>query len=486
MIEIESKTRRQEESIEKWRKAKGIGTLNLVPRFGKTRIAKLISERLIAKYPTKPLILAVAPNEITVKNLQSNLPSEVICITRTALIKNFGEYLKKQYALLIIDEIHRFTDVNGLAILNLNAKFRLGLTGDKLQLKDKVSIGMNGFPVIDIIKEEEAIDKGWISSFVEYNLGVDIEDYKKDTYIACSERIASIMSNYKELYKRMNTIFGTKIFNSDMDLMYALYTGTKYTPPGQFKARAIPAEVVRGELSSTMGWNKDLDISIKLNAKINEFFNPSVLQETGRLFNDIIRERNDLIINSKNKISTVLEIIARNPVPTIIFNESTNMANLIATALGDDAIEYHSNVESRYIKNPETNEYYCHGNGNPIKFGAARLKALAIEGMKSGMFKYLCTAKALNEGVDIPILSQVITTGGTTNPSTHLQRVARGKTIYEENPNKVTTIINVYIKDIVNDDLVIPSRDASKLKIRQKDSKVYWIENIDEIFTDIE
>lgn len=485
MIEDKSKSTRQDSAIETWRINKGMGTFNFVPRFGKTRVASKIVDKVLNKNPDSK-ILATAPNEITIKNLIKHLDSRVIFATRNQIVRNFEYYSNEKFDLILVDEIHRFLDHNGLKILELESKFKLGLTGDKLSVENNLLLKSNGFPVIDVITEEEAIAKGWISSFVEYNLGVDIEDYKIDDYIAFSRRIKDIADTYQGLHKRMNTVFGRKIFNSDMDLVYSLYTGTKYFPPNSFKPRRIPPEVVRGELAETMGWSKDLDISIDLNAKIDRYFNPSHLQETGKLFNEIIRERNNLIINSKNKIQAVLDIIARNPVPTIIFNESTNMADLIASGLGKEAIEYYSNMESRYIKNPDTGEYICYKNGNPIKFGVSRLKKLAIEGMKTGAFKYLCTVKALNEGVDIPVLSQVITTGGTINPSTHLQRVARGKTIYDKNPDKVTIIINVYIKDFEHGEDIITSRDASKLSIRQKDSTVYWVNTIDEIFSDID
>lgn len=485
MTEMESKTKRQEHSIEVWRMAKGLGTLNLVPRFGKTRIAKIISEKLIAKYPTAS-ILAIAPNDITCKNLIKNLPSKVICVTRNQIMNNFNDYSKREYLLVIIDEVHRFLDEKGILLLEFNAKYKLGLTGDRLSMFNKSMLKLRGFPVIDTITEDEAIRNNWISPSVEYNLGVEIEDYKRDMYVACSDRIKEIISNYKDLYKRMNTVFGTKLFNSDIDLMYALYGGIKYTPHGKISSINIPPQAVRGELAETMGWNKDLDLSVDLNARVNEYFNPSVLQETARMFSDIVRERNDLIINSKNKISAVLDILTKNPVPSIIFNESTNMATLIAEAIGDEAIEYHSSMKSRYIKNPDTGEYFCHANGNPIKFGLQRLKAFAIAGIKTGLFKYICTAKALNEGVDIPILSQVITTGGTINPSTHLQRVARGKTLYEGDPEKVTTIINIYIKSFDYNGETYVSRDYSKLSARQKDSQVIWVDSIDEIFADME
>jgi hypothetical protein len=268
-----------------------------------------------------------------------------------------------------------------------------------------------------------------------------------------------------------------------MDLMYALYSGIKFKT-GFKSYQFLSAEMIRGELATTMGWTKDMDMSVDMNRKLNQYYNPGQLQEISKVFNSIIRDRNNLIINSRNKLTMVLEIIHRNPEPTIIFNESTNMCIDIANAIGSEAIEYHSKVEPKYITDPNTGDYFCHQNGNPIKFGATRLKNLAIEGIKNGMFKYIVTVKSLNEGVDIPILSQVITTGGTTNPSTHLQRTARGKTIYHLNPNKITKIINIYIKDFIHEDNLIVSRDASKLKTRQANSPVYWVENIDDIFSE--
>lgn len=486
MINDESKTRRQIEAIYKWRAAKGIGTLNFVPRFGKTRCGVIAVEEVNKKQNSDFIIVAVAPNDITHKNLVRNLPSNVIVTTLHKVINDLENFKKMDIGLLIVDEIHKFLNNSGTQILSLKSKFRLGLTGDRLASKDKLLLMEYNFPVIDIITEDEALENNWISQFVEYNLPVEIEDYKKERYAAYSEKIHEITSTYNELYRRMNTLFNNKIFTSDIDLIYALYSGIKFTYPNSSKYLFIPPDAVRNALADTMGWKKDLDLSIDFNERLNLYFNPSKLHEIGKIFNDIIRDRNDLIINSKNKIDMVLEIIKRNPCPTIIFNESTNMASLIAQALGDEAIEYHSAVESRYIINPDTGDYVRHKNGNPIKFGASRLKQFAISGINEGLFKYLCTAKALNEGVDIPILSQVITTGGSTNPSTHFQRVSRGKTIYTENLSKVTTIINVYIADFTFEDKLIVSRDASKLRIRQKNSTVFWVDTIDEIFANID
>lgn len=103
--------------------------------------------------------------------------------------------------------------------------------------------------------------------------------------------------------------------------------------------------------------------------------------------------------------------------------------------------------------------------------------------LKDGTFKYLVTAKALNEGVDI-----LNPNTGYNNELvqqtfyTHLQRTARGKTIHHLNPNKVTKIINVYIKDFSYEDKIISSRDANKLIIKTADTAVYWVDHISDIF----
>lgn len=480
-----TKTERQEIAALKWRDAKGKGSFNFVPRFGKTRCAKNIIERTLSK-DKKAVIVAVVPNDITQKNLIANLPKEVIVVTRMKLINSFQEYRDLDIKLLVVDEIHRFLDKNGLMILELEAKFKLGLTGSKLSSSDKLDLARCGFPVIDTITEDEALMYGWIADFVEYNLPVEIEEHKKELYVGYSTKINDILTLYKGHYKKINTKFGTKVIDSDLDLMYALYGGKSYQQQGGYAKQFIKADIFRQVFAECMGWTVDIDLSIPHNQKINDYFNPSVLYENAKLFSFYVKERTELISNSKNKIEAVLNIVKLNPVSSIIFNETTSMATLITNSLGNEAIEYHSRVESKYLINPDTGQYVCHANGNPIKFGATRLKKFAIEGMKQGLFKYLVTVKALNEGIDIPNLQQVILTGGTINPNDHLQRVARGKTICEDIDNKVTTIINIYIKDFTYKDELIVSRDASKLKQRQKDTFVYWVDSIDEIFVDVE
>lgn len=77
----------------------------------------------------------------------------------------------------------------------------------------------------------------------------------------------------------------------------------------------------------------------------------------------------------------------------------------------------------------------------------------------------------------------IITTGGSTNPNTHDQKVARGKTYDYANPNKVCIIVNLYIDDFKIDDKEVLSQDKKKLIMRQSQSQIMpiWVQNIEQI-----
>ena len=112
-----NKDKRQDESVEKWRKAGGKGTLNLRMRFGKTRVASKIVKNMF-DHKSDYHILAIAPNDITYKNLHFNLEAPADCAgwidvrtinqlinyTQDARLK--GE-LPFKVDLLILDEVHK-------------------------------------------------------------------------------------------------------------------------------------------------------------------------------------------------------------------------------------------------------------------------------------------------------------------------------------------------------------------------------------------
>lgn len=489
-----SKDKRQEISCNKWRDAKGRGTLNLIMRFGKTRVAAMIIGKLL-KYNPNRTVMAIAPNAETTKNLVNNLGE--FCnkdrwlniMSSNSLInyvnkQKISKKLPIKVDLLILDEVHRL--LNGEtyeAIKCIEYKFILCLSGSTFNREQVAKLNELGAPIVDKITEIEAVSAGWISNSVEYNLAVELDEDDKVRYAKFSQHIHETLETFNGLYKIVNGVFKNKVFESDFSLVLSAFVGCNYRS-NNGNSTFIKPTVIRNILADIMGWKRDMPMDNTYNQRINALWNPDNIYERAKKFKDFVRKRNDILIYNRNKINTVISILKRNSVPTICFNESIAMVDDLANYFPNDGIPYHSAIESRYVINPETGKPYCYKNGEPKLLGKQSLKKLAIEGMRSGKYKYLFTAQSLNEGLTIANIEQVITTGGSCNSNTHGQRVARGKTYDYLNPNKTCTIINLYVDDFELNGNTIISRDKQKLIQRQRDSESVpmWINSIDEIF----
>lgn len=481
-----SKDERQAISINIWRNSKGLGTLNLIMRFGKTRIAKLISEKVVSKNP-KSKIVIIVPNDITKKNAIENMVVSENTYVYTS--NSYIEFVKHKQKhedcdLLIIDEIHKLLDGKIYSLLlNIKAKYKLGLTGATMNDDSIECLNKLNMPIIDIIREDEALANNWISHYIEYNLAVELEKDDKLKYIKYSRLISETLETFKGSHTRLNTVFGTKIFNSDFDVALSAFTGKMFTN-SKFKRIFIKPNIIRDTYAESMGWSKDLDLSYEYNQRIDELYNPIHLYDKAKLFKYNIKQRNDILICNRPKLNAAIEVINmfKNK-PCICFNESTEMADLLQEHFSSTSIAYHSNIESKAMINPETGDYYRYKNGNIKIIGSTTMKKLAIEGIRKGYYKQLFTAKALNEGITLENIELVITTGGDTNLETHAQRRARGLTIDYANPNKVCIVVNLFIDDFNIDDKFILSRDKQKLKLRQHNTNVIpiWVSSVSEI-----
>lgn len=475
-----SRTKRQHESADIWKNSKGKGTLNLIMRFGKTKVAKIIYDKCKEKNKDLKTIIII-PNSITRNNIltefEKNDNTKILSIFE--FVNEYNNKVKFSCDLLILDEVHRFLSDSYISKINsINCKFKLGLTGAKLSKDDIKYLKDLEIPIIDSISEIEAISNGWISPYIEYNLPVELRDNDKNSYAEYSKRISDTVHLFNGMHISVNKVLKADIFDTPFSLALSCFTGKSY-----YNYPFIKPDVLRNIVASCAGWKKDMIIQNDYDRKINQYWNPDNLYERCKLFKEYIKNRNEILINNRNKIDKVIEVIKYNDVPTICFNESTKMVDVLVEYFHIDGIGYHSNIESRFVWDKTLNDIIRTKDGRPKKIGKTGLKNLAIKGMKDGTYKYLFTAKALNEGLTIENIEQVITTGGSTNPTTHDQRIARGKTLDYSNPNKCCIIVNLYIDDFYINDILVKSRDKQKLILRQSKSEIepIWINSIEEI-----
>lgn len=173
---------RQALCVQKWIDNKCCGTVIASVGFGKTYVALHSIKRFVGKNPTKK-VLIIVPNEPLVKQWQSYLVEWQLsynCEVRTmnSTVKEPEIYTD----LLIVDEVHKCLANTLIKIFTLvKYKMILCLTATLVRVDGMHTYLLQFCPVVDTISKEEAIENGWISSYKEYKvlLDVDLTDYQE-------------------------------------------------------------------------------------------------------------------------------------------------------------------------------------------------------------------------------------------------------------------------------------------------------------------
>ena len=489
-IYISNKSERQEVGIIKWNKSHGKGLLNYVPRFGKTRTALMIIEKLFdsSKHFNKN-VLIVAPNITVAKQWEFNINTfgfknhkeKIDVVTRNLLNMSL---CNKAYLLTIYDEVHKYvtTDKTYGKMIKQNemSKFLLSLTGslpnDKIQLNRILEMT----PIVDVITEDEAIENKWIAPYKEYNIPLDFPADIQREYYKYSEFITDTLNLFRGSAKLVNNIkvykdiyFG---FKSDYDVLTACYTGRKDLTSNRY----IQPNEVRDIVAKSNGWNVTLNLHDNYDKQIEEYWSPDAIFRRAKTFNEFVRLRKELIDTHRDKLKAILAIIKDSiNKETIIYTASIDFAEEIASTInrihGDNvAITYHSKVPSKPLIDPSTGDFFRYKSGAkkglPKVFGQTLLKKHYIEGIKQGVHKILVTVESLNEGLDIPNLKRVISIAGTRNAITHKQRTARVKTIDQNDLLKEGKVYNIFFNDFLYKKEYIKSVDKTKLLLRQSNN----------------
>ena len=487
-----SKSIKQDEGIQIWKNNDFHGTLNYVPRFGKTEIIRrVVSRTRSVEYNSNKTIILLTPTEITSRNLKF-IADKYNCLLFTST--SFYNYIKtgnsKDIYLLIIDEIHKFiNDKYSELFKTLEVQYKLGLTGSTLKVSDTNFLRNIGFPVVDIVTEEEAISKGWLAYYEEYNLAIPIREQDKLKYKYLNDNILNISSDINGIYKMVNQAFKKTVVDGDYGVMQACRTGLQLYAD---KSRTIPSQYVKPDefrlvLATIMGYDKNKIPTNEYDKKKQTFWHPDNILELAKSYLKAVTARNNYLKHNVSKIDACIKILNFLQVPTIVYNESIETIDQIHNYFRNgEAVKYHSNLESAYMYESDGSIItYKTGEkaGQPKLFGKTTFKKLAIDSILNGLSKYLITGRSLNEGLNLPNIELIITTAGDTNPKTYEQRVARGKTVNPNDKSKKCIIINLFIDDFTMDFEYISSRDKQKLIIRQANvNNVIWLDNLDDLF----
>lgn len=171
-----TRTERQQEAINRWIKAKGRGTWEFPTAFGKTYTAIQAIQRIRVRYPDIQILVVVPTLTLKDQWIDELTKHDVIFNVEVVVINTV---IKHSWTcdLLIIDEIHTAgADEMSKVFSQVKYKKILGLTATFERLDGKHALLAKFAPIVDVVSTEEAILNGWISTFTEYEVLIDVED----------------------------------------------------------------------------------------------------------------------------------------------------------------------------------------------------------------------------------------------------------------------------------------------------------------------
>lgn len=446
---------RQELSINKFIATGGCGTLVAVTAFGKTRVALHLIKYTRRTVPTRKVIIIV-PRENLKEQWEEQLRRTGLDAHTEVVIINTAVKRVYECDLLIIDEIHRAAAETFVKVFEaVKYRFVLGLTGTLKRLDKRHVIIEEKCPVFDVITLREARANGWVSDFLEVNLGLDLPHEDQIWYDEVEEKYNKAMDMFDWDFGLMSRC--TKSIKP---------SGPKTTPEGI--VYTDPPAVAHARKKGWKGpstytaWQKYLDGEKEWWG--TDFLSPYHPKKMNLIaiggVKGIVKLRR-FINNHPSKIEAALEILQKFERKTITFAESTAIADELTKRLNAIlpfplAKSYHSALPSiivagKKLSKKATGEYI-------------------LESFRLNDCTYLNTAKAVDEGADFPEVTQGIRVAGTSSPTQQTQR--RGR-IIRAMEGKFALMWNIYLKR---------TKEPGWLKRAQNYSDdVLWVEGIDDV-----
>jgi len=455
---------RQLRCVVRWKQlTKARGTVEAATGFGKSTIGSIIKAKMQKMQSTKHngraiIVVPTTPLkkqwEQVMKKLGLYVNIEVHVINTVALTEGFY----RDCDLLVIDEIHLMAaDKFSRIFQRIKYSWILGLTATLSRLDGKEQILKRYAPICDTITQKEAISRGWISDFIEFNLAVPVSRAESEKQLALNKEIRYFMSKF-----------------GDFNVMLSCLK----------RANA------------------------KLYAEQHDYDEKDVMK-WARQGMRVVKERKRLLEMPQRKIDTAVDLINEFKLKTITFSQAADFADAIVEKLGDKAMPYHSNVQSKTIMVEKEKHYKTEKGANSAmvklknsegvsnvhlanqglsvrwkqlkKVSGNTLSAQAMDSFMNNKTSVLCSAKALDQGFDDPSVQLGVDGSRSINPTQHTQRTGRvARNYILPNGKKAPKIyVNLYIPDWS----VPNSRDEKKLRQCQikNAENVVWVDDLNEL-----
>ena len=403
---------------------KGLGaTIEWATGVGKSMLAEIIINRMLVR-DNKRTSIIVVPTDQLKEQWETKIIKRKIKNTKVYVVNGITiNEIDLSCNLLILDEGHRFASDIFSRVFNIKHQFLLILTATIDRLDGRHSLLLEKAPIVDTITLHEAKRNGWVSDYLEYNLGLELTEYDRE--------------EYNKLHKRFVKLFA--YFGHDFNTVKECATkpgAEKFAKERELDPRYVVANAVQCMKA--------------------------------------MRDRKTFLYGTVAKQEATLELIKKFNLKTITFAESTEFADKLTNAineeLGEISLSYHSNLKSVIIDGK--------------KFGPTKLKREVLKRFSDNRYKITIvnTAKALDQGSDFPDVVMGIICSSTSNPTQATQRVGRilRDFINKNGDKKLAIIVNLYIKNTQDEKWLVKRQTDPKTK-RPVNPNIIWVDSIKEI-----
>lgn len=331
-----------EDIEQKWKNQRCVGSCIIMPPYRAEDLIAQFVNKMFQKNANIKIIIIVDNygTRCNVINACKNISidTDYLTVLSYQYIKNNIDY---KYDVAFYVGLKSYDEANHIAI---RVKYNLFIVNNNK---------INAKNLSDIYIKFPCVNEADFDSLVNGRILRPVEEH----------RISVSFSNNadKEQYDKLTTYIteSINIFGTFENIAYARL-GNKTT--GQ------SAESVRQSIAQYNGWSPELDTTIPFNKTIDEIFNPISLAERASSAYNVIRSRNDLLNNNKDKFPIILNLInnqLKNK-KVLIVCKNGNYANELFTYLFDNDIavgQFHDDIPSSPYFDTAINDYIRYKSG---------------------------------------------------------------------------------------------------------------------------
>lgn len=310
------------------------------------------------------------------------------------------------------------------------AKFRLTIINHVMHEISKLNTLYELCPILDAFKQNSIETVRLSTPVEEMQIGVDIPSDSKEY---------ELLKYYDEYITTTINMFGS------FDNISLARRGDP--------SLNISATTICNQIAQENGWNPHLDMSVELNVKLDELYNPNNIYERANQTYDIVRKRNILLSDYKGKLEEIYKIIIDNPEDKIlIINKRGEFANIVTdyinNTLGEEICgNYHDKVEPVPACDEEGNYlYYKSGDrkGERRYFKDAAQRSYNQKRFVSNKLRVLSTSNSPDKSISIDTNIIIITSPQCESIANYMYRLTQVNYI-----NNKLKLFSIYVKNSV-------------------------------------